>query len=386
MKRFLYLFFLLSTISFAQQQIAIIGSATENLISQGYQAPILLYEAYNQEGLFVSDAFELNEGYIQFQDVATGTIYGGTDYPSGSFNGGQIEVIAGLYYIEINLEENTYELNVYPQVNIGWSVNYGVSLFETEDLIHFKLPPREFDTGYRFINEDTHPHIFEWNEVGSPDFPSGIANQYHPIPIEEGYYRVFYNYESKAYSFEVPSISLVGSAVVTNDDDELENEVNLSSENGFIYTLGNVYLEEGELNFRQDNNWEVSWSGTGFPVGELIATDAETIQIEEAGFYSVEFNRQDETYSFATLSVDDFEINTIEVYPNPTNNSWNFSIGENTIDEVQIYDLSGRMVYQSTFNETNTFEVNASNFSQGMYLAKLVNKQGSIKTLKLIKN
>lgn len=83
-----------------------------------------------------------------------------------------------------------------------------------------------------------------------------------------------------------------------------------------------------------------------------------------------------------SLSTAVFENSTISFYPNPTNNSVNFSSSE-TIERISLYNLLGQEVISKQVNAENFF-LEISNLSSGTYIAKL-NNNGKSKSVKIIK-
>ena len=73
------------------------------------------------------------------------------------------------------------------------------------------------------------------------------------------------------------------------------------------------------------------------------------------------------TFTSGTSNVSENTIFEIVVYPNPTNGILNIKGTVN--DEIQILDLSGRVI--STHLKTNTIDV--SNLSKGVYYIKMGN-------------
>lgn len=91
-----------------------------------------------------------------------------------------------------------------------------------------------------------------------------------------------------------------------------------------------------------------------------------------------------------TIGVDDFEFENFTVYPNPSNGTFNLKFTPASADkiEVSLYDLRGRMINQSIYDDASTTifsrELNYSDIDSGMYF--LVVKNGDKKaTKKLIK-
>ena len=75
----------------------------------------------------------------------------------------------------------------------------------------------------------------------------------------------------------------------------------------------------------------------------------------------------------------------IRVYPNPTSEMLYVSHPELNSFFIQISDLNGKLIYSNTINKEEPLDV--SNYSQGMYLVTIENKESNKKnTYKIIKN
>ena len=86
-------------------------------------------------------------------------------------------------------------------------------------------------------------------------------------------------------------------------------------------------------------------------------------------------------YGNSSLTIDDFNhTNDFTIYPNPTNDLINInSINNQSLTSVKVYDLSGKMLIESTDNK-----ISVSNLSNGLYLLKIMTETGEI-TKKFIK-
>lgn len=80
-----------------------------------------------------------------------------------------------------------------------------------------------------------------------------------------------------------------------------------------------------------------------------------------------------------TLSVTDFDISNITVYPNPVKSTLNFS---EEVSNIKITDLTGRTVKQ-TAASTQSLDVAA--LQNGTYIITATTKEGNTITKKLIK-
>jgi PKD repeat protein len=87
--------------------------------------------------------------------------------------------------------------------------------------------------------------------------------------------------------------------------------------------------------------------------------------------------------AFALLSVENFEVTDLSVYPNPTSNQWNVSTRNQVIKEVNVYDLLGKRVIVLKPNQSSV-NIEASNLKSGIYITIMSTESGTI-TKKLIK-
>lgn len=83
------------------------------------------------------------------------------------------------------------------------------------------------------------------------------------------------------------------------------------------------------------------------------------------------------------LSVDDFELAQMSVYPNPSENKWTFKSENTQISSVNIFNVLGKRVL-SMEPKSNNFDIDGSRFSKGIYLARIESANGT-KTIKLVK-
>jgi endonuclease I/chitodextrinase len=85
---------------------------------------------------------------------------------------------------------------------------------------------------------------------------------------------------------------------------------------------------------------------------------------------------------YSTLNVDDFETNTLKIYPNPIKgNTLNAEVKSTT--NYQIYDILGKKILSGTVTTSNK-KINVSSLKNGIYILKLETANGSV-TKKLIK-
>ncbi|WP_179351275.1 T9SS type A sorting domain-containing protein [Winogradskyella vidalii] len=84
----------------------------------------------------------------------------------------------------------------------------------------------------------------------------------------------------------------------------------------------------------------------------------------------------------ATLSTNDFELNSasINVYPNPVTNSFQID-SNNSIERVELYNITGQLL--KTFREEANYDI--SDLATGIYIVNIKTQFGS-KTIRIVKN
>jgi hypothetical protein len=76
---------------------------------------------------------------------------------------------------------------------------------------------------------------------------------------------------------------------------------------------------------------------------------------------------------------------TFAIFPNPTNNSFTLQLNENKASDFKIFDIQGRIVYQTKEVEMEQ-TIDALNWHSGYYIVSLQTKNGQLQTKKLVKN
>lgn len=108
---------------------------------------------------------------------------------------------------------------------------------------------------------------------------------------------------------------------------------------------------------------------------EEIAKARIMVKARENIFYAV--NKEDFKIT-ADMSTDEFEMaDNLSVYPNPNNGSFFLKLGQvdSPIVEVEVYNLEGRMVYENSFQASNSFEQNIQmeQVQSGLYILRVRN-------------
>ncbi|WP_299115969.1 T9SS type A sorting domain-containing protein [uncultured Winogradskyella sp.] len=79
------------------------------------------------------------------------------------------------------------------------------------------------------------------------------------------------------------------------------------------------------------------------------------------------------------LSVDDFELNALSMYPNPATNVVNLKWNTSEEVSVRVYNTTGKLVfYGKKVNLFNGFKIDMSSFEAGMYFVKLNSSRGEL--------
>lgn len=225
---------------------------------------------------------------------------------------------------------------------------------------------------------------YNWSiNWGGDTFPSGQAFQNGPnIHITtSGFYNISLNIQSGEYSFDFisppPSISLIGTAA-----QGWNNDVMMETTNGKIYTLPSINLTNGEVKFRQNENWEVNWGNSLFPQS-CGTQDGPNIPVVE-GEYSVYFNRVSGNYNFSSLTtnIDDIEGNEMSIFPNPSSNVVYIKNSNSLKKLYKIIDLNGKTIQQGTLIDQS---IDLSSISSGVFILQIQTQDSQIEIFKLVK-
>ncbi|WP_304143653.1 endonuclease [Mesoflavibacter zeaxanthinifaciens] len=118
-------------------------------------------------------------------------------------------------------------------------------------------------------------------------------------------------------------------------------------------------------------------------ITEINVSGNTTVVIQDNDSGSARIGLDDLSWTcYSTLNVDDFETNTLKIYPNPIKgNTLNAEVKSTT--NYQIYDILGKKILSGTVTTSNK-KINVSSLKNGIYILKLETANGSV-TKKLIK-
>ena len=124
---------------------------------------------------------------------------------------------------------------------------------------------------------------------------------------------------------------------------------------------------------QSNSNLKVSWT-TGEPVVGLMTAGGNQLG---NGYYPA--------LDLQALSVEDNTMDVqLRIYPNPTSQSLYVSHPDMSSFEITIVDLNGKQLYSGSIIKDEPLDV--SNYTQGMYLVSVENKETNKKnTYKIIK-
>ena len=358
----------------------------------------------NDGVIYTLSKVTLSTGNCQFnidENGATTTgLVGGTAFPTGTAQSAtdNIPVVLAkstLYDVTFNMTDGAYTFApaTFPQIAIvgdgagGWPpypqpVGYtdpSANVMTTTDGVTYTLTYISLTAGYVQFRKDNAWDV-KW---GGDLWPSG-TNSNGAIPTVAGYYKVTLNSTTGAYSFDPYIIYVVGSGVGGFANNYTHP---MSTVDGVNFTLNGLVISSVVspaiigIKFKENTSYPKTWGGGDtWPSGTKATNNIPGV----IGTYNVSINRETGAYNFGTaLGVKNFNAGSFKAYPNPTQNSWTISSGNERITSVQVFDILGKSVYAKS-TSSNDVSVNASNLSKGTYFAKVSTEKGT-STVKLIK-
>src|SRR5690606_28623908 len=146
------------------------------------------------------------------------------------------------------------------------------------------------------------------------------------------------------------------------------------------YNTSNVYFYLPTLNlqakgsFSQNGKLDV----VGFIVNQLNAASV-------AKFDNIKVSALQTLPSYI-LSNNEFITSTFNVFPNPATNTVTITNNENiVVEQVTIYDISGKVINTQTFNKENEVQLNVEHLASGTYMLHIQTSEGTA-VKKLVRN
>ena len=374
-KKLLYLFASLFVFNCYSQVISMIGSTSPSgswTIDTNMNTTDNV--TYTLNNVTLTTATDPNTTGLKFrQDGDWAINWGNSNFPSGTAlqNGPNIMTIAGVYDVTFNRLNGTYtfiQQVTFPTIGIwGPAVDsqngYGGDDVEmlTDDGIVYTLADFNFSSGQAYFRENNNSQLV----YGSTAFPFGTAVATGPsIPVTGGEYFVTFNRTTGEYRFDYPSIGILGSALGGFGVEDTD----LTTTDGFVYTINDLQVIDGEVKFRKNNSWITNWGSVDFPSG-TGTQNGPNIPIG-GGFYDVAFERDTGNYQFVnSLSTNENSIKNLKIYPNPSSTDWTITHTA-TIDRIQLFDATGKELQNFTPVATD-YTIPSNGLSQGVYFLKI---------------
>jgi hypothetical protein len=135
------------------------------------------------------------------------------------------------------------------------------------------------------------------------------------------------------------------------------------------------------------------WTGTNTTLTTysypLNALNAETNIIFRIVFHSDEAANQlgvniDDFVINGTLSNQNFELDNVVVYPNPSKGIFNISLGNVKPTAINVYDLTGKIILSNSAIQSSNIEtsIDLSNVATGIYFVKITaDSQSTVKRI-----
>ena len=236
---------------------------------------------------FVSDDWDsINKGALGCKENGSEDTFGYILYDGDSWGKLQTPVIpgAGTWIVTLDMNNLTYTvgkpvLYMAGDAN-GWATN---DYLAGEDGVHF--------TGFMYLNQNgfkfcTQPEWKGTNYGANFDTAADAAN----ITMTEaaGYYKVDVDLESKSYVLTpITTIGIIGSASPNGWDSDVDMTYvpynkDTKEVNGY-WEVKNITLSAGEIKFRANDDWAISWGGE---LDNLTTKNGGNITVE-AGTYDI---------------------------------------------------------------------------------------------------
>jgi len=164
---------------------------------------------------------------------------------------------------------------------------------------------------------------------------------------------------------------------------DLNNElkkIRLNNDDMSVVVLGNFGLEEGNINpqFQFTGTWFEYWAGDSI----IVANVSESIPLQ-AGEYRLYTSKILAKPEYVGIIDHDIDENNLLLYPNPANSRLNITTNEN-INQLDVYNLMGSLIYTQSGINLNTTSINTNKFNQGYYIVKIITNNGETYTNKFL--
>jgi uncharacterized repeat protein (TIGR01451 family) len=140
-------------------------------------------------------------------------------------------------------------------------------------------------------------------------------------------------------------------------------------------TIEDAELSQGYIHFKIKPK-------PGFALGDVIENTAEIY----FDYNPPIITNTMETEFVENLSVSDFSVSTVVLYPNPTKNNFQIQLsGSDFIEQISVFDVLGKRIYKQNMIESNSASVDASTFNEGIYLVEITTTSNQRILKKIVK-
>lgn len=302
--------------------------------------------------------------------------WGSTAFPSGTAtqSGANIPATNGTYNVTFNRTNGAFS---FVPVGVSYDV---IALVGGGATVTLSTPDgvSYYSNGVALQEGSYHFTINGAGQFGGTDFPSGTAVNPGNITVPANTYNITYSKETTMYNFGFVTISAIGGGAVNWDTD-----VDFVTTDGVNYMIASQVFAGGEIKFRQNHNWDLSWGSGVFPSG-LLVSPGENFTVP-AGTYRVMFNRTSAEFSMSDVAgITTVAKNNVSVYPNPSATGWNFSSTDTLLSNIKVTDITGKTVINQAVNGQNA-TVSATGLAAGVYFAS-VTANGATTVVRVVKN
>ena len=244
------------------------------------------FKFYAGSSFVINDWDSINKGALGCKENGSEDTFGYILYDGDSWGKLQTPVIpgAGTWIVTLDMNNLTYTvgkpvLYMAGDAN-GWATN---DYLAGEDGVHF--------TGFMYLNQNgfkfcTQPEWKGTNYGANFDTAPDAAN----ITMTEaaGYYKVDVDLDSKSYVLTpITTIGIIGSASPNGWDSDVDMTYvpynkDTKEVNGY-WEVKNITLSAGEIKFRANDDWAISWGGE---LDNLTTKNGGNITVE-AGTYDI---------------------------------------------------------------------------------------------------
>jgi hypothetical protein len=83
--------------------------------------------------------------------------------------------------------------------------------------------------------------------------------------------------------------------------------------------------------------------------------------------------------------LNEFNVNDVIVYPNPTNGLITVNTNKSTIESIEILDINGKSILNKRFDD-NVIQLDLSEYSVGVYLLKVYSSENEPTLHRIVKS